>query len=117
MTQNAHDIRASKLLRTAHSCRSKSAALCLRPNANSASSNHGSLPIIETIVEGGSIRKKIDILGSKIGKHDTPTPDHESWLRNNHNALAEAERRVPAHTNRIDVIARDRDIGDTADLL
>ena len=56
----------------------------------------------------------IDILGSKIRKNDTPTPDHERWLGDNDKALAESERRVPAHTHPIDVIARDRDIGDTA---
>ena len=75
-----------------------------------------SSPILGSIFgsESGCIRKKVDVLRPKVGKNDAPIPDHERWLGNDHEALAEANRGVPAHTQRIDPAAVGRNVGDTA---
>jgi hypothetical protein len=55
---------------------------------------------------GGGIRKELHILRTKIGKNDTPSPDHEGWLRYDYEAFAETEWDALAHSQRIDLVAR-----------
>ena len=77
----------------------------------------GCLSILQPILgrHAGSVRKSSDILRAEIRKNDAAAADYECGLRNDDKTRTKPQGCARAHSQRIDLVARRRNVRDATD--